>query len=87
MAKSVAGRAGPKGRGKAWRPKLKKPKRPGKGISPIRVVVVLALALTGAVWLGHIVQEYFNEGVIIVSGVKPKVDMPPHPSQEPISFQ
>lgn len=87
MAKSVAGKPGPKGRGKAWRPKHKKPKRPGKGISPIRVVVVLVVALTGAVWLGHIVQEYFNEGVIIVSGVKPKVDMPPHPSQEPIAFQ
>lgn len=87
MAKSAAGRPGPKGRGKAWRPKPKKVRPRRRGISPLSVVIVLAVAVWGAIWIGHFAQDYFNDGVIAVSGVQPKVEMPPHPSRDPISFQ
>ena len=84
MAKTVAGRSGHK---KPWRPKTKKVRRPRKGVSPLRVVIVMALAVGAGVWIGHYVQEYFNEGVETVAGVQKKPDLPPHPSSGPISFQ
>jgi hypothetical protein len=87
MAKPAAGRSGPKSPAKAWRPKPKKARPRRKGISPLVVLIALAVALSGGVWIGHFAQDYFNEGVIAVSGVQPKTDMPPHPSREPIAFQ
>ena len=83
MAKTVAGRSGYK---KPWRPKVRKVRR-RKGISPMRVMIVLALAVSAGVWIGHVVQEYFNEGVESVAGVQKKPELPPHPSAGPISFQ
>jgi hypothetical protein len=83
MARTVGRRSERK---KPWRPKIKKARR-RKGVSPLRVLIVMALAVSAAVWVGHFAQEYFNDGVENLAGVQRKSDLPPHPSSGPISFQ